>query len=150
MWRSIKQHCERWSFGDLNILLHSFSLPLYSFHLLPYPWCLFSLFHPYCTSFQLNYCRYCSRIWVTPTSLTGKVNKLLKMKNSTRESEIIYSFHLPCLILLTSPSQSHFLILLQFLWCGQVILVLFSQSSYCCMWFLLWFISLFLASLLQI
>lgn len=53
--------------------------------------CLDSLLH--CMSSHLNYCRHC-RIATKPTDLTGKVNHLLKMKNSAGESRVIFSFHL--------------------------------------------------------
>lgn len=54
-------------------------------------------------SSHLNYCRHCRRIATTPTGLTGKVNKLLKMKNSAGESRVIYSLHLLFLLVFPTP-----------------------------------------------
>lgn len=72
--------------------------PPLSLLLLPFV-CLDSLLH--CMSSHLNYCRHC-RIATKPTGLTGKVNHLLKMKNSAGEGRVIFSFHLfiQCVFLL--------------------------------------------------
>lgn len=64
---------------------------------------------PLCMSSHLNYCRHCRRIATTPTGLTGKVNKLLKMKNSAGESRVIYSLHLLFLLVFPTPLVLAFL-----------------------------------------
>lgn len=58
---------------------------------------------PRCMSSHLNYCRHCCRITTTPTGLTGKVNKLLKLKNSAGESGVISSLHLLFLPIFLAP-----------------------------------------------
>lgn len=49
-------------------------------------------------------------MWTTPTGLTGKVNKLLKMKNSAGESAVIYSLHLLFLLFFPTPQLPAFLL----------------------------------------
>ena len=97
---------------------------------------------PRCMSSHLNYCRHCCRIWTTPTGLTGKVNKLLKMKNSAGESRVIYSLHRLFLLFFPSPPW-----LLAFLFSyhfySPPMYHPFASAYVGLCWFPLWFISLF-------
>lgn len=109
--------------------------------------CFLSSFHsvslPRCMSSHQNYCRHCCRIWTTPTGLTGKVNKLLKMKNSAGVSGVIYSLHL--LFLLLFPSRPRpagaFYPPSIFTVCTGAVLQKAALTALC--WFLRWFTSLF-------
>lgn len=87
------QAYERQSFGSAHCLMAS-TVPSF-FTLSPHP-CLFSLLLPLRLASLLHELSpkvlqaFC-RVWAIPTGLTGKVNKLLKMKNSAGEQSNLFS-----------------------------------------------------------